>query len=69
MIEVYCISSTTSASSAIDWLKKYHLPVAERRITKKAPLTVEELKQMLACTNNSFDDLLRSCLKTVNTSC
>ncbi|TPR55143.1 ArsC/Spx/MgsR family protein [Enterococcus sp. OL5] len=58
MIKVYYLSNTSSGRTAMKWLESYNLDFIERKITKKNPIEVHELKKILACSENGFDDII-----------
>lgn len=60
MIKVYYLSNTSSGRTAMKWLEKHNLRYIKRKITKKKPIRIYELKKMLVCAENGFDDLLNT---------
>ncbi|MGM0209296.1 regulatory protein spx [Enterococcus sp. DIV0421] len=60
MIKIYYLSSTNSGCTAIKWLENHNLRYVVRKITKKNPIEVHEIKKILALTENGFDDLINS---------
>ncbi|WP_429972350.1 Spx/MgsR family RNA polymerase-binding regulatory protein [Enterococcus sp. AZ015] len=60
MIEVYYLSNTSSGRTAMKWLEDHNLQFFERKITKKSPLEIHEIKKMLEHTENGFDDLINT---------
>jgi regulatory protein spx len=58
MIEVYYLSNTSSGRTAMKWLENHSLHFVERKITKKNPIELHELKKILARAENGFDDLI-----------
>lgn len=65
MIEVYYLSNNNSGRKAMKWLEDHNLKFGERKITKKNPIQVHEFKQMLAHSENGFDDLIKTRRKKV----
>lgn len=63
MIEVYYLSNTSSAGTAVKWLENHKLEFIEKKITKKNPLKIGDLKKMLTHAGNGFDDLVNSRIK------
>lgn len=57
MIEVYYLSNTNSGRTAMNWLESHNLHYVERKITKKVPIEVHEVKKILALAENGFDDI------------
>lgn len=60
MIEVYYLSNTSSGRTAIKWLENHNLQFIERKITKKNPIKIDEIKKMLIHAENGFDDLINT---------
>lgn len=60
MIKVYYLSNTNSGRTAMKWLEKHNLQYIDRRVTKKNPIEVREIKKILALAENGFDDLINS---------
>lgn len=60
MIEVYYVSNTNSGRTAMKWLDNHEIKYSERKITKKKPLKIEEVKMMLFHAENGFDDLINT---------
>lgn len=60
MIKVYYLSNTNSGRTAMKWLENHNLQYVDRKITKKKPLDVHEIKKILALAENGFDDLVNS---------
>ena len=60
MIEVYYLSNTSSGRTAMKWLENHSLLFVERKITKKKPIEVQELKKILSLAENGFDDLINT---------
>lgn len=58
MIKVYYLSNTNSGRTAMKWLENHNLQFVDRKITKKTPIEVHELKKILARAENGFDDLI-----------
>ncbi len=58
MIEVYYLSNTSSGRTAMKWIENHSLHFVERKITKKKPIELHELKKILARAENGFDDLI-----------
>lgn len=58
MIEVYYLSNTSSRRTAMKWLENHNLQFVERKITKKNPIEIYELKKILIRAENGFDDLI-----------
>lgn len=58
MIEVYYLSNTNSGRTAMKWLENHNLQYIDRKITKKNPIEVHEIKRILALSENGFDDLI-----------
>lgn len=60
MIKVYYLSNTNSGRMAMKWLENHNLQYVDRKITKKKPIEVHEIKKILALAENGFDDLIHS---------
>lgn len=60
MIEVYYLSNTSSGRTAMKWLEEHNLQFVERKITKKSPVKIHEIKKMLVHAENGFDDLINT---------
>lgn len=60
MIEVYYLSNTSSGRTAMKWLENHNLQYIDRKITKKNPIEVHEIKKILALSESGFDDLINS---------
>lgn len=58
MIEVYYLSNTNSGRTAMKWLENHNLQFVDRKITKKKPIELHELKKILVRAENGFDDLI-----------
>ncbi|MBF8970492.1 MULTISPECIES: Spx/MgsR family RNA polymerase-binding regulatory protein [unclassified Streptococcus] len=57
MITLFLSPSCTSCRKARAWLEKHEVPFQEHNIMT-SPLTVEELRQVLALTENGTDDII-----------
>lgn len=60
MIKVYYIFNTNSGRTAMKWLENHDLQFIDRKITKKNPIQVHEIKKILAFDENGFGDLINS---------
>ncbi|GAB7306673.1 MULTISPECIES: Spx/MgsR family RNA polymerase-binding regulatory protein [Enterococcus] len=60
MIKVYYLSKTNSGRTAMRWLENHNLEYVDRKITKKNPIKVHEIKKILALAENGFDDLINA---------
>lgn len=65
MIVVYYVSNNSSGKITMNWLDKHHIVYKARKITKKATMTVKEVKDMLLLTENGFEDLINHRSKLV----
>lgn len=60
MIKVYYLSKTNSGRTAMRLLENHNLEYVDRKITKKNPIKVHEIKKILALAENGFDDLINA---------
>ncbi|ANK60670.1 Spx/MgsR family RNA polymerase-binding regulatory protein [Loigolactobacillus backii] len=57
MITLFYSSNCTSSRKALKWLEQQQIPFVKRYI-KKAPPTVNEIKQIMQYVDNGIDDIL-----------